>query len=307
MQSTCKVYIVGETTFDIIFKEDQPQEARVGGSQLNTCVSLGRLGVPVTFITMFGDDRVGDIASRFLKENNILLDFVTRYKGNSRVALAFLDENNNADYTFYKPSVEKDIKFPEPEAGDIVLFGSSFAVKDEGREDLMRFLEEADKNGAVILYDPNFRKTNASDPERIRRKVGENIHVADMVKGSDEDFFNLYGVKDADHAWEIISGIKNIPLIYTASSNGVWAKTPQFEKFYSIPHIQPVSTIGAGDTFSAGVIYRLFNIKIGKDDITGLNEQQWDKIVYTSTDFAQHVCMHYENYISEEFARVQQY
>lgn len=305
MQTTRKIYIIGETTFDIIFKNDQPQEAKVGGSQLNTCVSIGRLGIPVTFITMFGNDQVGEIAWRFLKENNISDEYVTRYEGNSRVALAFLDENNNAHYTFFKPEVEKNLKFPEPEQEDIVLFGSSFAVKNEGRDELMRFIERSAANGAIILYDPNFRKTNARDLDQIKRRMEQNIRYADLVKGSDEDFTNLYGANEVNRAREMLSDIKAVPLIYTASAKGVWVKAPSFEKYYQVPPIQPVSTIGAGDTFSAGIIYRLFRMDIRKKEINSMNEKQWDKIIQTSTAFAQHVCMHYDNYLSESFAEKQ--
>ena len=303
MQNTRKVYIVGETTFDIIFRDDQPKEARVGGSQLNTCVSLGRLGIPVEFITMFGNDQVGDIAWRFLNENHISVDYVTRYQGNSRVALAFLDENNNANYTFFKSSVEHGMSYPEPGKDDIVLFGSSFAVKDEGRGELIDFIDRSEKNGAIVLYDPNFRKSNAPNLDQIKRRVEENIRFADVVKGSDEDFKNLYGADHVTLAGEVLSEIKTVPLIYTAGEKGVWVKTPAFEKDYQVPAIQPISTIGAGDTFSAGVIYQLFKMGIRKNEIHEIREEQWDQIIHTSTKFAQHVCMHYDNYLSESFAK----
>lgn len=306
MQSNRKVYIIGETTFDIIFKNDQPQKAKVGGSQLNTCVSIGRLHVPVEFITMIGNDQVGDIAWRFLNDNNISVDYVTRYEGNSRVALAFLDQHNNAHYTFFKPEVEKSLKFPEPRQDDIVIFGSSFAVKEEGREELMRFMERSSKNGAIILYDPNFRKTNARDLNQIKGKVEHNIRFADVVKGSDEDFANLYDVNDAQGAFEVLSEIKRIPLIYTTGEKRVEVKSPSFEKSYPVPAIQPVSTIGAGDAFTAGLIYRLIRMDIRKKEINSMNEQQWDQVVQTSTAFAQHVCKHYDNYLSGSFAEKQQ-
>ena len=305
MQKTKKVYITGETTFDIIFKEDKPQQARVGGSQLNTCVSLGRLGVPVEFITMFGNDKVGDISSRFFKENNIADGYVTRYDGNSRVALAFLDKNNNAEYTFFKPSVKKSMKFPRPQKDDIVLFGSSFAVKEEGRKELLSFIENAAANGAIIIYDPNFRKSNVKDIATIKQMVEQNIAVADIVKGSDEDFTNIFRAGDVNSVWDAINKIKKTTLVYTANKEGVYVKTPVFNKHYKVPSIKPVSTIGAGDTFSAGLIYRLFCEGTGKDGIAAVGGQQWDAIIQTATSFAQHVCMHYDNYLTEDFAAEQ--
>ncbi len=45
-----KIYGIGETVFDIIFKNGQPQAAKPGGAMLNSSVSLGRIGLPVSFI-----------------------------------------------------------------------------------------------------------------------------------------------------------------------------------------------------------------------------------------------------------------
>ena len=52
------IYTIGETVFDIIFELDQPVAAKAGGSLLNTSVSLGRLGLPVQFISEYGTDKV---------------------------------------------------------------------------------------------------------------------------------------------------------------------------------------------------------------------------------------------------------
>jgi fructokinase len=175
-------------------------------------------------------------------------------------------------------------------------------VKDEGREAFIDFISKASESGAVIVYDPNFRKANAKDADALKRKIEQNIALADIVKGSDEDFVNVYRASDIESAWEKVQKTKKVPLIYTANKEGVYVKTPSFEKYYQVPAIQPVSTIGAGDTFSAGVIYKLYEAGIGKDDMNNISEQLWDKIIHTAIDFAQHVCMHYDNYLSAEYA-----
>ena len=52
-----KVFGIGETILDIIFRNDQPQKAVPGGSVFNGLISLGRLNVPVSFISERGNDR----------------------------------------------------------------------------------------------------------------------------------------------------------------------------------------------------------------------------------------------------------
>ena len=98
-----KIYGIGETVFDIIFKDGSPQAGKAGGSMLNSVVSMGRAGLPVYFISEFAVDRVGDMINGFLVENGVNTSFVNRYcDGNTTLALAFLDDNNDASYTFYK-------------------------------------------------------------------------------------------------------------------------------------------------------------------------------------------------------------
>lgn len=63
-----KIIGIGETILDIIFRNNQPSHAVPGGSTFNTLISLGRLGVPATFISEIGKDTVGDIIIDFMKK-----------------------------------------------------------------------------------------------------------------------------------------------------------------------------------------------------------------------------------------------
>ena len=71
---------------------------------------------------------------------------------------------------------------------------------------------------------------------------------------------------------------------------------------YDSSPLQPISTIGAGDNFNAGVIYGLLKYNIGKKDLATLSEEMWGRIVHCGIDLASEVCQSYDNYISKEFA-----
>ena len=71
-----KVIGIGETILDIIFRGEQPTAAVPGGSVFNGIVSLGRIGVPICFISETGNDHVGNIILNFMRENNIPTDHV---------------------------------------------------------------------------------------------------------------------------------------------------------------------------------------------------------------------------------------
>ena len=92
-----KIIGIGETILDIIFKNGQLTKALPGGSVFNTMVSLGRLGIPVHFITELGQDQVGNNILSFMRENNLSTENVDIFcEGKSPVSLAFLNDQNEA-------------------------------------------------------------------------------------------------------------------------------------------------------------------------------------------------------------------
>jgi fructokinase len=299
-----KIYGIGETVMDIIFKSGQPQAAKAGGSVLNSAVSIGRMGLPVSFISEYGNDAVGDLIDDFLKNNGVDPSNVYRHNdGNTSLALAFLNEKNDASYTFYKPFPETrlDIVFPMIHKDDIVQCGSFYAIWPEIREKFRKFISCAKENGAFILYDPNFRPTHASELATLLPPIIENIQMCTLLRGSDEDFKNIFGVNTADEAWEVVKKYCK-SLVYTANVEGVYVRTTSFSGKFPVNKIVPVSTIGAGDNFNAGMITAIYQNNYKGDELHLLGEAEWSKIIGMGVAFATHVCLSYENYISEEYA-----
>lgn len=300
-----KIYTIGETVLDILIKSNQPFAAKAGGACLNSAVTLGRLGLPVNFIGEYGLDEVGNLIDRFLKENNVSTEYVYRYfDGKSALALAFLNENNDASYDFYKifPKKRLHIKLPEIEQDDIVLFGSFYAITAEVRDILIKFISLANKKKAIVLYDPNFRKTNLHELPKLKPLIQENISFSNIVRGSNEDFSFIFGSRNADDTFELIKE-KSPILLYTASLKGVDLRTHKISKHFDTAKIDTISTIGAGDNFNAGIVYSLIKHQISYRSLNSIPEDIWDDIIQTAIEFATQVCMSYDNYISVEFAK----
>jgi len=298
------IYAIGETVLDILFKNQLPVTAKAGGACLNSAVTLGRLNLPVHFIGEYGMDKVGNIIDTFLKQNHVSTKYVYRYySGKSTLALAFLNENNDASYDFYKiyPERRLDVQFPELRQDDIVLFGSFYAITLEVRQKLLEFIREANKRKAIVIYDPNFRKHHLHELLKLKPLILENMAHANIVRGSNEDFSFILGADNADEAYQEVSKYcRN--LLYTANRQGVFVRSPKTSITSPVVTIEPVSTIGAGDNFNAGIVYSLYRYNIGYHDIENMSESTWVNLVKTAVEFATHVCMSYDNYISDEFA-----
>ncbi len=300
-----KIYGIGETVLDIIFKDGQPQAAKAGGSVLNSMVSMGRMELPASFISEYGADDVGKLIDDFLRENGVDTSFVHRFQqGSTALALAFLDDKNDAHYTFYKdyPGKRLDIEFPEIKAEDIIQCGSFYAIWPEIREKFKKFISEAFDNGALVLYDPNFRKSHLSELGQLKPLIIENMKFSSLVRASDEDFRNIFNAKNPDEAWEEVRNYCKC-LVYTANDEGVFVRTPAFSGKFPVRKITPVSTIGAGDNFNAGIITSIHRKGIRRDQLEKLTQDEWSDVIETAVAFATHVCLSYENYISAEFAK----
>ena len=302
-----KVIGIGETTLDIIFKDGQPISAVPGGSAFNAIISLGRAGVNTTFIAETGNDRVGRRIIDFLKENGVNADYINVFPDSkSPISLAFLDEENNADYLFYKdhPHDRLEFVYPEVNADDIIVFGSFFSVNPVVRPQVADFLEYAHKRGAILYYDVNYRASHKDEIMKITPNLIENLEYADVVRGSRDDFSILYRMPEAQHVYTAEISFYCKKFICTDGANSIEVRAENgFGKAYDVPkndHV--VSTIGAGDNFNAGFIYGLIQNGITKDDILrGLSEAQWDQCIACGQLFSAESCKDIYNYISKEY------
>lgn len=302
-----KVIGIGETTLDIIFKDGQPISAVPGGSAFNAIISLGRAGVNTTFIAETGNDRVGRRIIDFLKENGVNADYINVFPDSkSPISLAFLDEENNADYLFYKdhPHDRLEFVYPEVNADDIIVFGSFFSVNPVVRPQVADFLEYAHKRGAILYYDVNYRASHKDEIMKITPNLIENLEYADVVRGSRDDFSILYRMPEAQRVYTAEISFYCKKFICTDGANPIEVRAENgFGKAYDVPkndHV--VSTIGAGDNFNAGFIYGLIHNGITKDDILrGLSEAQWDQCIASGQQFSAESCKDIYNYISKEY------
>lgn len=296
------VYTIGETVLDIIFKNIDDVTVKPGGSMLNTAISLGRLGVDVSHISTLSTDKASDMLIDFLNSNGVATEHIYRSrKIKTSLALAYLNEFNNAEYSFYKDDLNlKDaLVFPKISSSDVIHFGSFFSINRNVHKQLHEFLLVAQKKHAVIVYDPNFRKPHLPMLQILMPLIESNFKAADIVKASDEDFANIFNVNTGSDAWKIIREFGVKVLFYTKGSEGSEVYCDSGSANIVAPEIKSLSTIGAGDTYSAGVIKCLLGIDF--ENITNVSLEHWKDCLLVATDFAAETCKSMDNYLSVEF------
>ncbi|MDL2211097.1 carbohydrate kinase [Bacteroides sp. OttesenSCG-928-M17] len=301
-----KVIGIGETILDVIFQNNRPSVAVPGGSVFNGIISLGRLGVETLFISETGNDRVGNTILDFMTENNVSTKHVNVFPdGKSPVSLAFLDENSDADYLFYKdyPNQRLDVILPQVNEDDIVMFGSYFALNPVLRDKVVEFLDVARDRKAIIYYDVNFRGNHKDEAMWLAPTIIENLEYADVVRGSKDDFMNMYKMEEIDKIYKDKIKFYCPNFLYTAGAGDISLRTANLSKEYPVEAIEAKSTIGAGDNFNAGIVYGLLKYDVRHRDLNTLSDSTWNKVVQCGKDFSAEVCKSFENSISPAFAR----
>ena len=286
-----RVIGIGETVLDILFKNDQVQKAVPGGSTFNSMVSLRRAGVPCSMVTDVGGDHVGDLICRYMLDNGVSSEYVCRHEHvKSHITLAFLNEHNDAQYVFYKDhaSVWLDGKLPKIDKDNVVLFGSFFSINPAIRSVVGGLLRAAHEAGAWLYYDVNFRKNHIVDLPEVMPNIEENMRLADVVRGSMEDFDYMLGLHDGDAIYVRVSEYYRT-LILTDGARLIRVYTPEGCETYPVQPIETVSTVGAGDNFNAGYIYAM---------LQGMNDQA--SRIEMAQRWSQDVCRQIGNNISDE-------
>ena len=301
-----KVIGIGETILDIIFRDDQPIGAVPGGSMFNGLISLGRSGVDAAFISETGNDRVGRRIISFLEDNHVDASNISVYpEAKSPVSLAFLNENNDAEYIFYKDHPHDRLEFitPDIKPNDVVMFGSFYAINPVIRPQMLAFLQYAHEQGAILYYDVNYRASHLKDLVKVTANILENFELADIIKGSSEDFENMYNKTGADSVYrsQIDFYCKNF--IYTQGAQPIEFRAQGgLAKQYPVAATQTVSTIGAGDNFNAGFVYGLLKYGVTRDMLhEGVDAVIWDKVIAEAQQFAANVCGSINNSVDTAF------
>lgn len=297
---------MGETVMDILFRNGQPFASNPGGSSFNSAISIGRSGIPCSFVGYTGDDHIGKITADFLKENGVDTTYFEERKGSkSSLALAYLNEKGDADYCFYKdnPTVSKQSLelLPEFCQGDALLYGSNYAMCEGMRPQVLKVLKSAKEAGATVYYDINFRPSHRHEREQLKNAIEENMSLSTIVRGSADDFEVLWDSRDARQLYE--NYIKKFCKVFicTAGEELITVCTPQATWNFNAPRIPKdklVSTVGAGDNFNAGILCQMVRNEICAEDLTQLSFEQWESLIQAGTHYASMVCQSSLNYIT---------
>lgn len=251
-----KILAIGEIIFDIF-----NGEAEIGGAPLNFCAHCAALGAESALISATGNDMLGETALNELRNFGVETQFVQ--KNSCATGQCIVTVKNGApEYNVLRPAAyDKIIADNKSYCADVFAFGTLIQRDEVSRKAVKSIL----KSGTFkeVFCDINLRKDCYN--EKSCRMCLEN---ATILKISDEEEpllhqFGLYEIKDSERETirSICDAFGNIRLVlYTKAENGSLIYDKTTNKFYEIPAVKTnvVSTVGAGDSYSAAFLCKYF-------------------------------------------------
>lgn len=250
----------GDALIDFVPVTRDGEEAfvpRPGGAVLNTATALARLGQEVTFLGGVSTDLFGDQLIRHMEREGIETAHVTRTAHDSTLAFVTL-AGGEARYAFYDDTSagRRWTGIDQVPDADCLHIASVTLIADPSASAYADLAERVSHN-MVVSLDPNCRPTLISDRAPYAARIKRIAAVSHIVRFSDEDFDYLYPDADeADVAADLLSGRANLILI----SRGPDGATAFWDGGRIDIPARPVTladSIGAGDTFHAGVLTAL--------------------------------------------------
>ncbi|TCK98904.1 fructokinase [Shimia isoporae] len=236
-----------------------------GGSVFNTAIALGRLGADVGFLSGVSTDKFGQQLCKDLTASNVNTDHLIRSDRLTTLAMVHLT-NGSATYSFYDENSAGRMIGPDdlpaiPDSIQALYFGG-ISLAAEPAADTYAALLKRESGQRLVMLDPNIRPDFISDERRFRARLNGMMALSDIVKTSDEDLAWLEPSADTivSQARAILAKGPSL-VIVTQGAQGATAIMQDGHFTVPAPTTNVVDTVGAGDTFNAGFLAHLDEIK----------------------------------------------
>ncbi|NCM96587.1 MAG: carbohydrate kinase [Rhodobacterales bacterium] len=235
-----------------------------GGAVFNTAIALGRLGAPTGFFSGLSTDLMGEILTTTLTASKVDTSLAAR--SNRPTTLAFVKlVNGQATYAFYDENTAGRLLSPAdlptlPARVNTLFFGGISLVNDPAAA-TYEALQARESGTRVTMIDPNIRPGFITDQAPYRARLSRMMARADIVKLSDEDLHWLMGAGDLTRLARQIIATGPSLVFLTEGATGARAVTATQDRFVAAQKVTVADTVGAGDTFNAGVLAALHRAK----------------------------------------------
>jgi fructokinase len=267
------IVVCGEALMDVIIGADGSRQPVPGGGPFNTARALARLGVPTAFLGRLSDDAFGQQLASELVEAGASLALASRGPEPTTVALAKVDLEGVARYELQiegtsapnlTPAMLPERLGPNVEALHVGTLGLVLEPMATTLVELVR----REQGRRPVMVDPNIRAQLIPDRSRYRCRLEDDLFPAGtIVKASEQDLAWLYPDMDVEAACARVLERGPCLVVATLGADGAFGLTRLGRAHVSVPPVDVVDTIGAGDVFGAALLAWLHDHQLLRTDL----------------------------------------
>jgi len=255
----------GEALIDFLPVKDvegrDSYHPKVGGSPYNVALTTGRLGIATGFLGGISTDFFGEMLAAELERSLVSLKYAGRTPRPTTLAFVSL-VHDEPQYAFFDENSAGRLHDPAAHAQigaevEALHFGSISLIPEPIVSRLAAVMDQ-NRGKRVICYDPNVRPTLIQDRAAFCARVERFAHGADIVKisGADLDWLHPGEATETIAAGWLAGGAGLV--VVTRGGAGVTAYTRQDGSVFSpVVPVKIADTVGAGDSFTGGLLARL--------------------------------------------------
>lgn len=262
---------IGECMIEMSPLEGRSFAMSFAGDTLNTAIYCVRSADPkqltVDYITALGDDHYSHEMLRQWKAEGIQVDLVRKTSNKSPgLYLIRNDEQGDREFYYYRSQAPARELF-DGSMGDalcqellnfnsIYLSGITLAIlHDEGREKLIKALEQAKNAGISVCFDTNYRPQLWSSVGLAKSTIQSVLESTQIALPSFEDANRLFGDRTPEHVSARLRGLGVSEIVVKQGEQGYLLSTAEQQQHISIEPVDvAIDTTAAGDSFNGAYI-----------------------------------------------------
>jgi 2-dehydro-3-deoxygluconokinase len=280
--------IVQARSFDAIY----------AGAEANVAIALSSLGVATEFVTSLPSNELGDACLNYLRQFGVGTEKMMR--GGDRLGIYFLEigaaqRGNKVIYDRTNSSIAtakgENFEWHKIFSGANWFHwtGITPAMSKTAADTCLEAVRRAKENGLTVSCDLNYRSMLWKWGKTAKEIMSQMIDYVDVLVANEEDAEKVFGIRApgidvtkgdvraenyeyvAKKLMEMFENLKTVAFTLRGSisathntwSGALYDKTKLYiAPVYDIDHI--VDRVGAGDSFSGGLIYGLLKYKDDK-------------------------------------------
>ena len=270
------ITVLGEALVDIIVDPRGEVTSVVGGAPLNTARTVARLGQPACFLGGVSTDAFGRRIRALLDADGVVLGLGAQVPEPTTLAIAQLDEGGAATYRFLmegtsSAAVTPELALAHADPAASALHVGTLGLVLEPVADAVVALVAAASDDQLVMVDPNCRPSVMTGSAVFADTLAAVLPRADLVKVSGDDLAFLFPGQEPLAAAAELQESSGSVVLFTDGADAVHVLAAGVDVVVDVPAVRVVDTVGAGDSFSGGVLAWWQRAGRGRADVADID------------------------------------